>query len=85
LWRSDDGGRAWQNVSWDRRLIGRAGYYIRIRVSPDDPDHLMIANSTLWRSRASFAATARRAPPWRQPSNASIAPTRTVRGARSTR
>ncbi|MBM3750315.1 MAG: hypothetical protein FJW21_03915 [Acidimicrobiia bacterium] len=51
LWRSDDGGRVWQNVSWDRRLIGRAGYYIRIRVSPNDPDHLLIANSTLWRSR----------------------------------
>ena len=51
LWRSDDGGRSWRNVSWDRRLIGRAGYYIRIRVSPDDPDHLLIANSTLWRSR----------------------------------
>ncbi|MEX1182771.1 MAG: hypothetical protein WEF86_06015 [Gemmatimonadota bacterium] len=51
LWRSDDGGATWQNVSWDRRLIGRAGYYIRVRVSPDDPDHLMVANSTLWRSR----------------------------------
>jgi photosystem II stability/assembly factor-like uncharacterized protein len=51
LWRSDDGGQSWQNVSWDRRLIGRAGYYIRVRVSPDDPDHLLIANSTLWRSR----------------------------------
>jgi photosystem II stability/assembly factor-like uncharacterized protein len=51
LWRSDDGGKAWQNVSWDRRLIGRAGYYIRIRVSPDNPDHLLVANSTLWRSR----------------------------------
>ena len=51
LWRSDDGGKTWSNVSWDRRLIGRAGYYIRIRVSPDDPDHLLIANSTLWRSR----------------------------------
>ncbi len=51
VWRSDDGGRAWQNVSWDRRLIGRAGYYIRIRVSPDDPNHLMVANSSLWRSR----------------------------------
>jgi photosystem II stability/assembly factor-like uncharacterized protein len=25
VWRSDDGGRAWSNVSWDRRLIGRAG------------------------------------------------------------
>jgi photosystem II stability/assembly factor-like uncharacterized protein len=51
VWRSDDGGTTWQNVSWDRRLIGRAGYYIRIRVSPDNPDHLLIANSTLWRSR----------------------------------
>jgi photosystem II stability/assembly factor-like uncharacterized protein len=51
LWRSDDGGKTWSNVSWDRRLIGRAGYYIRVRVSPDDPDHLLIANSTLWRSR----------------------------------
>jgi photosystem II stability/assembly factor-like uncharacterized protein len=51
LWRSDDGGKSWSNVSWDRRLIGRAGYYIRIRVSPDDPNHLLIANSTLWRSR----------------------------------
>ena len=51
LWRSDDAGKTWNNVSWDRRLIGRAGYYIRIRVSPDNPDHLMIANSTLWRSR----------------------------------
>ncbi|HEX5071052.1 MAG TPA: hypothetical protein VFV78_12625 [Vicinamibacterales bacterium] len=51
VWRSDDGGATWANVSWDRRLIGRAGYYIRIRVSPDDPDHLLIANSSLWRSR----------------------------------
>lgn len=51
LWRSDDAGKSWRNVSWDRRLIGRAGYYIRIRVSPNDPDHLLIANSTLWRSR----------------------------------
>jgi hypothetical protein len=51
VWRSDDGGATWSNVSWDRRLIGRAGYYIRIRVSPDDPNHLLVANSTLWRSR----------------------------------
>lgn len=51
LWRSDDAGKTWNNVSWDRRLIGRAGYYIRIRVAPDDPNHVLIANSTLWRSR----------------------------------
>ena len=51
LWRSDDGGKTWKNVSWDRRLIGRAGYYIRVRVAPDDPDHLLVANSTLWESK----------------------------------
>jgi photosystem II stability/assembly factor-like uncharacterized protein len=51
LWRSDDGGATWKNASWDRRLIGRAGYYIRVRVAPDDPDHVMVANSTLWESR----------------------------------
>ncbi len=50
LWRSDDGGDTWNNVSWDRRLIGRAGYYIRVRVAPDDPDHLLVANSSLWES-----------------------------------
>jgi hypothetical protein len=50
LWRSDNAGRTWRVVSWDRRLIGRAGYYIRVRVAPDDPDHVLVANSTLWRS-----------------------------------
>ena len=50
VWRSDDGGKTWKDMSWDRRLIGRAGYYIRIRVSPDDPNHLLIMNSSPWRS-----------------------------------
>ena len=50
LWRSDDDGKTWKNESWDRRLIGRAGYYIRVRVSPDNPDHLLITNSSLWES-----------------------------------
>ena len=31
LWRSEDGGASWKTVSWDRTLIGRAGYYIRLR------------------------------------------------------
>jgi hypothetical protein len=51
MWRSDDGGATWANTSWDRRLIGRAGYYIRVRVSPDNPDDVLVANSSLWRSR----------------------------------
>ncbi len=50
LWRSDDGGDSWKVVSWDRRLIGRAGYYIRIAVSPSNPDDVLIANSSFHRS-----------------------------------
>jgi photosystem II stability/assembly factor-like uncharacterized protein len=50
LWRSDDGGNNWRVVSWDRRLIGRAGYYIHIAVSPANENDVLIANSTAWRS-----------------------------------
>jgi photosystem II stability/assembly factor-like uncharacterized protein len=50
LWRSDDGGDSWKAVSWDRRLIGRAGYYIRLAVSPSNPDEVLIANSSFHRS-----------------------------------
>ena len=50
LWRSDDGGDSWKVVSWDRRLIGRAGYYIRVAVSPTNPDEVLIANSSFHRS-----------------------------------
>ncbi|HSR43403.1 MAG TPA: hypothetical protein VLL48_14545, partial [Longimicrobiales bacterium] len=50
LWRSDDGGGSWDVVSWDRWLIGRAGYYIRVRVDPADPDHILVANSSLHES-----------------------------------
>ncbi len=45
VWRSDDGGRNWRTVSWDRTLIGRAGYYIRIAVSPGNENKVYIANS----------------------------------------
>lgn len=50
LWRSDDAGAAWKLVSRDRRLTGRAGYYIRLAVSPTDENEVMVASSTLWRS-----------------------------------
>jgi hypothetical protein len=50
LWRSDDGGAKWKAVSWDRRLIGRAGYYIRIEVNPQNDLEVIIANSSLHRS-----------------------------------
>ena len=38
LWRSDDGGANWALVSRDRNAMGRAHYYSRIVVSPDDAD-----------------------------------------------
>jgi photosystem II stability/assembly factor-like uncharacterized protein len=50
LWRSDDGGASWKVVSWDRSLIGRAGYYIRVEVNPANADEVLVANSSFRRS-----------------------------------
>jgi photosystem II stability/assembly factor-like uncharacterized protein len=46
LWRSDDGGENWSVASWARALIGRAGYYIRLAVSPANEDEVLVANSS---------------------------------------
>jgi photosystem II stability/assembly factor-like uncharacterized protein len=50
LWRSDDGGDNWRVVSWDRALIGRAGYYIRLAVSPNNENEVLVANSSFHQS-----------------------------------
>ena len=50
LWRSDDGGDVWRVVNWDRALIGRAGYYIRIAVSPTDEDEVLVSDSAFLHS-----------------------------------
>ncbi len=50
LWRSDDGGENWTSGSWQRELIGRAGYYIRLAVSPKNADEVLVANSSFWQS-----------------------------------
>jgi photosystem II stability/assembly factor-like uncharacterized protein len=50
VWRSDDGGESWRAVNWQRALIGRAGYYIRIAVGTGDEDEVMVADSSFWRS-----------------------------------
>jgi photosystem II stability/assembly factor-like uncharacterized protein len=50
LWRSDDGGESWRVVNWQRGLIGRAGYYIRLAVSPTNPDEVLVADSSFWQS-----------------------------------
>ena len=50
VWRSDDGGVTWKVVNYQRPLIGRAGYYINIKVSTGNPDEVLIANSSFFRS-----------------------------------
>ena len=50
LWRSDDGGNSWHDENWSRMLIGRAGYYIRLAVGTDNPDYVLVANSSFFRS-----------------------------------
>ena len=40
LWRTDDGGKNWKLVSYNRHLSGRTAYYSRCAVSPDDPDEV---------------------------------------------
>jgi photosystem II stability/assembly factor-like uncharacterized protein len=50
LWRSEDAGTTWKVVSWDRSLIGRAGYYIKLMVNPQNPDDVFISSSSFHRS-----------------------------------
>jgi photosystem II stability/assembly factor-like uncharacterized protein len=50
LWRSDDGGEHWKAVNYQRALIGRAGYYIRIAVSTGNENEVYVANSSFHRS-----------------------------------
>jgi photosystem II stability/assembly factor-like uncharacterized protein len=38
VWRSENGGDTWQVVSYDRNAMGRAHYYSRMAVAPDDED-----------------------------------------------
>ena len=51
LWRSEDAGATWKVISWDRSLIGRAGYYIRLAVNPQNPDDVFVMSSSLHRSQ----------------------------------
>ncbi len=50
VWRSDDGGSTWRVVNWQRGLIGRAGYYIRLAVSPVNEDEILVSDSSFWQS-----------------------------------
>src|SRR5499433_3478746 len=50
VWRSDDGGSSWRVVNWSRELIGRAGYYIHLAVSPANADEILVSNSSFFQS-----------------------------------
>ena len=50
VWRSDDAGEKWQRVNSQRALIGRAGYYIRLAVSPANDNEVLVANSSFHQS-----------------------------------
>jgi photosystem II stability/assembly factor-like uncharacterized protein len=50
LWRSDDAGLHWKAVNYERSLIGRAGYYIRIAVSTGNDNEVLVANSSFHQS-----------------------------------
>ncbi len=50
LWRTSDGGASWHVVSWDRTLIGRAGYYINVLVNPKNENDVLITSSSFHRS-----------------------------------
>ena len=50
LWRSDDGGETFTDVNWSRGLVGRAGYYIRLGVNPQNADDVHVLNSGYYRS-----------------------------------
>jgi photosystem II stability/assembly factor-like uncharacterized protein len=45
VWRSDDAGDHWKAVNYQRALIGRGGYYIRIAVSTGNDNEVLVANS----------------------------------------
>jgi hypothetical protein len=45
LWRSDDGGKHWRVDSYSRLLTERAGYSVRLAVSPTDEDKLYVASN----------------------------------------
>jgi photosystem II stability/assembly factor-like uncharacterized protein len=50
LWSSDDGGENWGVVSYDRNLTGRAAYYTRCAVEPDNENEIYFMTSAFSRS-----------------------------------
>lgn len=50
VWRSENGGDTWQVVSYDHNAMGRAHYYSRMAVAPDDEDEAYFLTASFARS-----------------------------------
>lgn len=50
IYRSDDGGESWSLISADRRLWGRGSDFAEVKVHPQNPDLVYIANVAAYRS-----------------------------------
>jgi photosystem II stability/assembly factor-like uncharacterized protein len=50
LYRSDDGGNTWVLANSDARLTGRAWYFNRVTIDPQNPDLIYVPNVALYRS-----------------------------------
>lgn len=50
VYRSDNGGKKWQQVCKDRITVARAWYYIEIEADPQDVNTVYVLNSPLLRS-----------------------------------
>lgn len=50
LWRTDDGGHTWALTTRDRNAMGRAHYYSRMAVTPDNEDEAYFLTASFARS-----------------------------------
>jgi photosystem II stability/assembly factor-like uncharacterized protein len=50
LWRSEDGGRQWALINRDRNVMGRAHYYSRFAIAPDDEDEAYFLTASFAKS-----------------------------------
>ncbi len=50
VYRSDDDGASWTQISANRSLIQRPWYYCHIFADPQDPETLYILNLNMWKS-----------------------------------